>query len=73
MSRKSRTRSRATASVKAPTQTTDSYQNFTARLGLRTPNQSSDGSYAPNYTTRNRVLLEFAYRSSFLIGREVEY
>ena len=42
----------------------DSYQNFTARTGLRTPNMSSDGTYQPNWTSRNRLQIENAYRSS---------
>lgn len=42
----------------------DSYQNFTARPGLRTPNMSSDGTYQPNWTSRNRLQIENAYRSS---------
>ncbi|HGM6996137.1 TPA: DUF1073 domain-containing protein [Serratia marcescens] len=50
----------------------DSYQNFTARLGLRTPNMSSDGTYQPNWTSRNRLQIENAYRSSWLVGVAVD-
>lgn len=50
----------------------DSYQNFTARLGLRTPNMSSDGTYQPNWTSRNRLMIENAYRSSWLVGVAVD-
>lgn len=52
--------------------TTDSYENMSARLGLRTPNQSADGTYKPNWTSRNRQLLENAYRSSWLVGAAVD-
>lgn len=52
--------------------TNDSYQNFTARLGLRTENQSSDYNYQPNWLSRNRQLLENSYRSSWLVGAAVD-
>ncbi|CAK8737969.1 hypothetical protein SODG_002886 [Sodalis praecaptivus] len=50
----------------------DGYENLTARLGIRAPNLSSDGTYFPSFTSRNRTLVEFAYRSSWLIGAAVD-
>lgn len=53
-------------------QTIDGYDNFMSRLGLQTGNLSSHGTYTPNFTSRNRVLLEFAYRSSWIVGAAVD-
>lgn len=52
--------------------TVDGYENLTARLGIRAPNLSSAGTYFPSFTSRNRTLVEFAYRSSWLIGAAVD-
>ncbi|VXD05831.1 conserved hypothetical protein [Enterobacterales bacterium 8AC] len=52
--------------------TTDSYENMEARLGLRTPNLSTGGTYQPNWTSRNRLQVENAYRSSWLVGAAVD-
>jgi phage-related protein (TIGR01555 family) len=52
--------------------TGDGYNNFTAKLGGQTPNIQSDGTYNPDFISRNRVELEFAYRSSFLVGAAVD-
>ncbi|WP_210508155.1 anti-CBASS protein Acb1 family protein, partial [Pantoea ananatis] len=46
--------------------------NPQARLGTNTDNLQSGGTYIANYTTRNRNLLEMAYRSSFLVGAAVD-
>lgn len=56
-----------------PVATADGYNNFTAKLGGYTANVQSGGSYQPGYISRNRVELEFAYRSSFLVGAGVDY
>ncbi|WP_158780608.1 DUF1073 domain-containing protein [Pantoea sp. BAV 3049] len=53
-------------------QTADGYNNFTAKLGTNTQNIQTGGTYVPGYITRNRVMLEFAYRSSFLVGGAVD-
>ncbi len=53
-------------------QTIDGYDNFMSRLGLQTGNLSAHGTYSPNFTSRNRVLLEFAYRSSWIVGAAVD-
>ncbi|MEQ9868737.1 DUF1073 domain-containing protein [Pectobacterium odoriferum] len=55
-----------------PVATTDGYNNFTAKLGNNTQNIQTGGTYTPGYITRNRVMLEFAYRSSFLVGAGVD-
>jgi phage-related protein (TIGR01555 family) len=55
-----------------PVRTADGYNNFTAKLGAQTQNIQTGGTYLPGYLTRNRVELEFAYRSSFLVGSAVD-
>lgn len=45
-----------------PVRTADGYNNFTAKLGTNTQNIQTGGTYVPGYITRNRVMLEFAYR-----------
>ena len=52
--------------------TTDGYQNAIARVGLREKNQHSASTYQPNWTSRNRLLVENAYRSSWLVGQAVD-
>lgn len=49
-----------------PVHTLDAFQNFGARLGLGTDNQSSYGSYSLNPITRNRMMLDMAYRGSWI-------
>lgn len=55
-----------------PVRTADGYNNFPAKLGAQTQNIQTGGTYIPGYLTRNRVELEFAYRSSFLVGAAVD-
>lgn len=55
-----------------PVRTADGYNNFAAKLGTNTQNIQTGGTYVPGYITRNRVMLEFAYRSSFLVGAGVD-
>ncbi|WP_447880314.1 DUF1073 domain-containing protein [Serratia fonticola] len=55
-----------------PVRTADGYNNLTAKLGAQSKNIQSAGTYVPGYISRNRVLLEFAYRSSFLVGAAVD-
>ena len=52
--------------------TADSYDNFIARVGMQQPNQHAASTYRANYTSRNRLLIEFAYRSSWIIGVAVD-
>jgi len=65
-------RSNTKQSAKPKQQTIDGYDNFMSRLGLQTGNLSAHGTYSPNFTSRNRVLLEFAYRSSWIVGAAVD-
>jgi phage-related protein (TIGR01555 family) len=56
-------------------QTTDSFNNFTARLGIQQQgyNQMSDSYYNLGpFISRNRLELEAMYRSSWLIGQVVD-
>lgn len=52
--------------------TTDSYNNIPARVGMQTQNQHSASQYLPNFTSRNRMEIEWAYRSSWIIGSAVD-
>lgn len=52
--------------------TGDSFQNFTARVGLGTANQNSGSSYGFTFVSRNRIQMEAVYRSSWLAGRAVD-
>jgi phage-related protein (TIGR01555 family) len=52
--------------------TNDSYQNFAARLGVGTNNLSSDSTYGFNPITRNRTILEWMYRGSWIVGKAVD-
>jgi phage-related protein (TIGR01555 family) len=46
--------------------TTDSFQNFASNIGVGTDNQSTFGSYGFNPISRIRLLLEWAYRGSWI-------
>lgn len=48
--------------------TADGYENFVARVGMQTPNQHSASTYRANFTSRNRMLVEWSYRGSWVIG-----
>jgi hypothetical protein len=50
-----------------PTPTGDTYQNFIAKVGFGTDNQASAGTYGFNPITRLRILLDWAYRGSWLV------
>lgn len=52
--------------------TTDSFQNFAAGLGLGTDSLPSAGTYGFNPITRNRTLLEWIHRGSWLGGIAVD-
>lgn len=53
-------------------QTSDSFLNFQAQLGYGTNNVSSGSTYGFNPVTRNRTLLEWAYRGSWVVGVAVD-
>ena len=52
--------------------TADSFQNFQARVGIGTGNQTDNSTYGFNFITRNRVLLEGMYRGSWIVGKGVD-
>lgn len=52
--------------------TTDGFQNFALRLGLRADNTMAQSVYTPELITRNRILLENAYRGSWIVGAAVD-
>lgn len=53
-------------------QTVDGFDNFVSKLGLNNNNALSAGSYQFNLITRNRILLEAAYRGSWIVGAIVD-
>jgi phage-related protein (TIGR01555 family) len=61
-----------TESMSQPVPTRDSYENFVARMGTNESNQSGAGTYKNNWTSRNRLLVEQSYRSSWLVGAGVD-
>jgi phage-related protein (TIGR01555 family) len=61
-----------TESMSQPVPTRDSYENFVARMGVNESNQSGSGTYRNNWTSRNRLLVEQSYRSSWLVGAGVD-
>lgn len=54
------------------TNTTDSYSNLKARIGLGSGSIQDASSYQFSPISRNRVQLEFAYRSSWTCGMAVD-
>jgi len=53
--------------------TKDSISNFEARIGLsNADNMLANSTYTTNFTSRNRVVLENAYRSSWLAAMAID-
>lgn len=59
--------------------TADGFRNFAMKLGVasigeeaRADNVLSDGTFRFNLITRNRILLEAAYRGSWIVGRVID-
>jgi len=50
----------------------DSFQNLLSRVGIGANNQSAGGEYGFTPVTRNRLQMEFAYRSSWIAGKCVD-
>ena len=51
----------------------DGYQNMYAQLGINANNQSAGGNYDfGGFITRQRLLLEAAYRTSWIVGKMVD-
>lgn len=53
-------------------ETTDGFDNFVSRVGLNNSNTLSASTYEFNLITRNRILLEAAYRGSWIVGNIVD-
>ena len=69
---RSRVGKREVAHQAPAVKTTDSFQNMQARLGYGANNQTSDSTYGFNPISRNRTLLEFMYRGSWMVGVAVD-
>lgn len=52
--------------------TADGFDNFISRVGLQTDNPMAESTYDFNLITRNRILLEAAYRGSWIVGALVD-
>lgn len=55
-----------------PVRTNDSFVNAQAQLGWGTNNQSSASAYTLSYQSRNRIQMEAAYRSSWIVRAAVD-
>lgn len=71
MSRRNKQRRPSPANATA-TKTSDSFQNLVARVGYQTANQNSASQYGFSPVTRDRVQMEFVYRSSWIAGQAVD-
>lgn len=60
------------AALKAAFPTMDGFDNFVSRLGLNNDNALSAGTYEFNLITRNRIMLEAAYRGSWVVGKLID-
>jgi uncharacterized protein len=53
--------------------TSDGYQNVFARLGISGDNVASGGTYGfDGFITRNRLMLDAMYRTSWIVGKAVD-
>lgn len=52
--------------------TRDSYQNFALKLGVGTDNALSGSTYGFNPVTRNKIMLEWMYRGSWLASVAID-
>lgn len=52
--------------------TSDSFVNLTARIGLGAGSIQGHSSYAFNFVSRNRIVLEASYRSNWVCGLAVD-
>lgn len=62
----------ASKAVTRAAKTADSFENFLSKLGINNDNTLSAGTYDFNLVTRNRILLEAAYRGSWIVGKVVD-
>lgn len=65
-------RTRKQKVTQATRPTVDSFQNLANRTGVGTANLSTGGGYSFTPTSRDRVQLENAYRSSWIVGQVVD-
>ena len=65
---------RAQDAVQKAFVTMDSFENFTSRLGVNplSDNALAQGHYEFNLMSRNRIMLEAAYRGSWVVGAVVD-
>jgi phage-related protein (TIGR01555 family) len=66
------TAERDTAKMLKQTRTGDSFQNFSAALGMGTGNITDNSGYGFNPITRQRTLLEWIHRGSWLGGVAID-
>ena len=50
----------------------DTFQNFAAKVGIGTDNMSTNNTYGFNPISRNRTLVEWMYRGSWICGQGVD-
>jgi hypothetical protein len=73
MASKPRVRVKAKGEIRNEHQfTTDNFTNFSAQLGYGTQNLSSGSTYGFNPISRNKNLLEWMYRGSWLVKKVVD-
>jgi phage-related protein (TIGR01555 family) len=63
---------RAAAAAPMTHTTHDSFQNYVARLGIGTGNLNDGATYGFNPVSRNRNLLDWMYRGSWIVGQAVD-
>lgn len=71
MARRKFDRGNKTPQAPAPSKTNDSFQNMTARVGLQAENIQSKSTYTNDFISRNRQVLESAYRTSWIAAAAV--
>lgn len=52
--------------------TFDGFDNFLSRIGMNSDNALSESTYTFNLVSQNRVLLEAAYRGSWIVGNVID-
>lgn len=65
-------KTRAKSNGNGHRRTADSFQNLNAKIGINTDNLSSGGTYGFNPITRERTLLEWIHRGSWIAGLAVD-
>ena len=70
--RAEKARAKAAGETGKSWKTTDSFQNFVAKIGIGTDNLSSAGTYGFNPITRERTLLEWIHRGAWIAGLAVD-